>query len=62
MALTTNQLAILTARFGAARFGAARFGFAPRDTRGATALSPTKPFYVWSRTYRPSATWTAVKR
>lgn len=62
MTLTTNKLAILTARFGAMRFGAFRFGFAPRDTQGVTPGASPKPFYVWVRTYQPTATWTAVKR
>ncbi len=58
MALTGNQTAILTARFGAARFGASRFGFCPRDTKDATGTT-TGPFYTWwKRQYQAAAAWT----
>lgn len=61
MGLTSNQTAILTARAGAGRAGAMRAGFAPRDTRGLTAGSSPKPFYLWARVYPGPKTWTVVK-
>lgn len=63
MALSSNQQAILTARFGAARFGAARFAFCPKDTMDKVAGPRTRgPFYVWWKKVYPAAvTWTVVK-
>ena len=58
MALSGNEVAILTARFGAARFGASRFGFCPKDTKG-VAIGTAGPFYTWwKRQYQATASWT----
>ena len=54
MAISSNQRAILVARFGAARFGATRFGFVPKDSKN--------EFYVWKQKSMPTTTWTEVKR
>jgi hypothetical protein len=64
MALTSNKLAILTARFGAARFGASRFGFTPRDTvrPSVPAVDMSASYYVWARVYPATTSWAAVKR
>lgn len=62
MALSSNQQAILTARFGAARFGASRFAFCPKDTMNKTTGPRQRgPFYVWWKRDTPAAvTWTVV--
>lgn len=60
MALSSNQLAILTARFGAMRFGASRFGFSPRDTRNQSGTAPG-PYYTWKKDYPATTTWTKDK-
>lgn len=63
MAITSNQRAYLTARFGAMRFGAFRFGFTPKDTRGKDAGDTSGPYYTWQRDYPPqTSSWTTDKR
>lgn len=54
MPLAGHDLAILTARFGAARFGASRFGFipCPGDVRGTGTEEPGE--YVWKEDVPPS--------
>lgn len=54
MPLGTHDLAILTARFGAARFGASRFGFipCPEDVHGVGTDEPGE--YVWKEDTPPS--------
>jgi hypothetical protein len=64
MTLQGHDLAILTARFGAARFGASRFGFipCPEDVKGSGAVEPGE--YVWKEETVPSqeveTDWTLV--
>lgn len=53
MAISGNQRAITTARFGAARFGASRFGWVPLFTAGA--------LYIWRQVVRATTTWTKVR-
>jgi hypothetical protein len=61
MALSSTQLAYLTARSGAGRSGAMRSGFAPKQTEGATPGS-TGPRYAWREQQedRVATTWTEV--
>lgn len=58
-ALSGNQLAYMTARFGAFRFGSARFGFKPAQTEGATAGS-SGGYYQWRRVYPTSSSWSQL--
>lgn len=60
MAIDSNEVAILTARAGAARAGAVRAGFVPRETTNAAGTAYSGPFYMWTRTYPASTTWTKV--
>lgn len=59
MALSGDQQALLTARFGVARFGAIRAGYAPvrtdDDTPGGSGPRP-----IWDRVSLPTGSWTAV--
>ncbi len=61
MALTSTQLAYLTARSGAGRSGAMRSGFAPKETEGDTPGS-AGPRYVWREQQedRTETAWTEV--
>ena len=60
MALQGSDLAILTARFGAARFGASRFGFipCPEDVEGTGTAEPGE--YIWKEVVPPTTDWTLV--
>lgn len=59
-ALSGNQIAILTARVGAARVGAFRIGFVPRDTQGVNP-GTSGGFYKHRRLYNTTTTYTLVK-
>lgn len=58
MTLRSNDLALLTARFGVARFGASRFGFipCPEDVEGAGNDEPGE--YIWREVPLPTTDWT----
>lgn len=56
MALSSTDLAILSARFGVARFGASRFGFCPDDVEGSGTDEPGE--YVWKEKKLTETTWT----
>lgn len=56
MALSSTDLAILSARFGVMRFGASRFGFCPDDVEGSGADEPGE--YVWKEKKLTETTWT----
>jgi hypothetical protein len=60
VALQSNDLALLTARFGVARFGASRFGFipCPEDVEGAGNDEPGE--YIWREVALPTTDWTLV--
>lgn len=61
MALTGDQTAILTARFGAGRFGASRFGFTPRNTDDGIYPADPDTRYKWREdSTLPTTTWTVV--
>lgn len=59
-ALSSNERAITTARFGVARFGATRFGYTPDKTQGTTPGS-AGGIYIWRTVTLPTTTWTAVQ-
>jgi len=54
---TGTDLAVLTARSGAARSGAFRSGFAPTFVEGDTPGSDG-PFYGWREEKVPQTAWT----
>jgi len=60
MALSGNQVALLTARAGAARAGACRAAFTPRETVNAAGTAYSGPFYMYARQYPSTVTWTKV--
>jgi hypothetical protein len=59
MAISSTDLALLSARLGVARLGASRLGFIPYDVEG--ALSDEAGEYVWHEIVPPeSNVWTLV--
>jgi hypothetical protein len=57
MALSSTDLAILSARMGVMRMGASRMGFCPDDVEH-TGDEPGE--YIWKEYKLPTTTWTVA--